>query len=55
MVAPDSSVSMIEEMEFEDADMVCSTSPEPEMCYGKLNRIHITFFFIAINFAIVLQ
>ncbi|KAG6802557.1 homeobox protein ceh-19 [Apis mellifera caucasica] len=33
LVAPDSSVSMIEEMEFEDADMVCSTSPEPEMCY----------------------
>ncbi|XP_017766659.1 PREDICTED: homeobox protein ceh-19-like isoform X1 [Eufriesea mexicana] len=33
LVAPDSSVSMTEEIEFDDADMVCSTSPEPEMCY----------------------
>ncbi|OAD61147.1 BarH-like 1 homeobox protein [Eufriesea mexicana] len=35
LVAPDSSVSMTEEIEFDDADMVCSTSPEPEMCYGS--------------------
>lgn len=48
MVAPDSSMSMIEEIEFDDADMVCSTSPEPEMCYGKLNRI-VKIFFITIN------
>ncbi|XP_026673567.1 homeobox protein ceh-19 isoform X2 [Ceratina calcarata] len=33
LVVPDSSMSMIEEIEFDDADVVCSTSPEPEMCY----------------------
>jgi len=35
LVAPDSSVSMAEEIELDDRDMVCSTSPEPEMYYGK--------------------
>ncbi|KOC65590.1 BarH-like 1 homeobox protein [Habropoda laboriosa] len=35
LVAPDSSMSMAEEIEFDDADMVCSTSPEAEMCYGS--------------------
>ncbi|XP_035727758.1 homeobox protein ceh-30-like [Vespa mandarinia] len=33
VVTPDSSVSMAEEIELDDTDMVCSTSPEPEMCY----------------------
>ncbi|KAI4482236.1 hypothetical protein M0804_008787 [Polistes exclamans] len=33
LVSPDSSVSMAEEIELDDTDMVCSTSPEPEMCY----------------------
>ncbi|XP_043257320.1 homeobox protein ceh-19-like [Colletes gigas] len=33
LVAPDSSMSVAEEAEFDDSDMVCSTSPEPEMCY----------------------
>nr|XP_033334857.1 homeobox protein ceh-19 [Megalopta genalis] len=33
LVAPDSSMIMVEDIEFDDADMVCSTSPEPEMCY----------------------
>ncbi|KAG7188746.1 hypothetical protein KM043_008366 [Ampulex compressa] len=33
LVAPDSSMSMTEELELDDTDMVCSTSPEPEMCY----------------------
>ncbi|KAL2749419.1 homeobox protein MSH-D-like [Vespula maculifrons] len=33
LVTPDSSVSMAEEIELDDTDMVCSTSPEPEMCY----------------------
>ncbi|XP_076754577.1 uncharacterized protein LOC143425560 [Xylocopa sonorina] len=33
LVAPDSSMSVAEEIEFDDADIVCSTSPEPEMCY----------------------
>ncbi|KAK2585624.1 hypothetical protein KPH14_010249 [Odynerus spinipes] len=33
LVTPDSSVSMAEEIELDDSDMVCSTSPEPEMCY----------------------
>ncbi|XP_014606977.1 PREDICTED: homeobox protein ceh-30-like [Polistes canadensis] len=35
LVSPDSSVSMAEEIELDDTDMVCSTSPEPEMCYGS--------------------
>lgn len=29
-------MSMAEEIEFNDVDLVCTT-PEPEMCYGKLN------------------
>lgn len=33
LVAPDSSMSMAEEIELDDADIVCSTSPEPEMYY----------------------
>ncbi|KAL6263352.1 hypothetical protein P5V15_006148 [Pogonomyrmex californicus] len=33
LVAPDSSMSMAEEIELDDTDMVCSTSPEPEMYY----------------------
>ncbi|KAL0118986.1 hypothetical protein PUN28_009548 [Cardiocondyla obscurior] len=33
VVAPDSSMSMAEEIELDDVDMVCSTSPEPEMYY----------------------
>ncbi|KAL2713333.1 homeobox protein MSH-D-like [Vespula squamosa] len=33
LVTPDSSVSMAEEIELDDTDVVCSTSPEPEMCY----------------------
>ncbi|XP_020279906.1 homeobox protein ceh-2-like [Pseudomyrmex gracilis] len=33
LVAPDSSMSMTEEIELDDTDMVCSTSPEPEMYY----------------------
>ncbi|XP_053986866.1 homeobox protein ceh-19-like [Hylaeus volcanicus] len=33
LVAPDSSMSMAEEAEFDDSDIVCSTTPEPEMCY----------------------
>ncbi|KAH0954434.1 hypothetical protein HN011_010042 [Eciton burchellii] len=33
LVAPDSSVSMAEEIELDDSDMVCSTSPEPEIYY----------------------
>ncbi|TGZ47704.1 UBX domain-containing protein 4 [Temnothorax longispinosus] len=33
VVAPDSSMSMAEEIELDDTDMVCSTSPEPEMYY----------------------
>ncbi|KAI4500478.1 hypothetical protein M0802_004440 [Mischocyttarus mexicanus] len=33
LVTPDSSVSMAEEIELDDSDMVCSTSPEPEMYY----------------------
>jgi len=37
LVAPDSSVSMAEEIELDDADMVCSTSPEPETYYGKFH------------------
>lgn len=32
LIAPDSSMSMAEEIEFNDVDLVCST-PEPEMCY----------------------
>ncbi|EGI60044.1 BarH-like 1 homeobox protein [Acromyrmex echinatior] len=35
LVAPDSSMSMAEEIELDDTDMVCSTSPEPEMYYGS--------------------
>ncbi|XP_077271747.1 uncharacterized protein LOC143902588 isoform X2 [Temnothorax americanus] len=34
VVAPDSSMSMAEEIELDDTDMVCSTSPEPEMYYA---------------------
>ncbi|XP_012527163.1 homeobox protein ceh-19 [Monomorium pharaonis] len=33
LVAPDSSMSMAEEIELDDTDIVCSTSPEPEMYY----------------------
>ncbi|XP_032682456.1 homeobox protein MSH-D-like isoform X2 [Odontomachus brunneus] len=33
LVAPDSSMLMAEEIELDDTDMVCSTSPEPEMYY----------------------
>ncbi|XP_012229584.2 homeobox protein ceh-2 [Linepithema humile] len=33
LVAPDSSMSMAEEIELDDTDMICSTSPEPEMYY----------------------
>ncbi|KYN06343.1 PREDICTED: homeobox protein ceh-19-like [Cyphomyrmex costatus] len=33
LVAPDSSMSMAEEIELDDTDMVCSTSPEPELYY----------------------
>ncbi|EFN79395.1 BarH-like 1 homeobox protein, partial [Harpegnathos saltator] len=33
LVAPDSSMSIAEEIELDDADMVCSTSPEPDMYY----------------------
>ncbi|KAG5319694.1 BARH1 protein, partial [Pseudoatta argentina] len=33
LVAPDSSMSMAEEIELDDTDMVGSTSPEPEMYY----------------------
>lgn len=39
LVTPDSSVSMAEEIELDDTDMVCSTSPEPEMCYGMYKII----------------
>jgi len=35
LVAPDSSMSMAEEIELDDTDMVCSTSLEPEMYYGE--------------------
>ncbi|XP_029674473.1 homeobox protein ceh-19-like [Formica exsecta] len=33
LVAPDSSMSMAEEIELDDTDIVCSTSPEPEIYY----------------------
>ncbi|KYQ52919.1 BarH-like 1 homeobox protein [Trachymyrmex zeteki] len=33
LVVPDSSMSMTEEIELDDTDMVCSTSPEPEIYY----------------------
>lgn len=39
LVTPDSSVSMAEEIELDDTDMICSTSPEPEMCYGMYKII----------------
>lgn len=32
-------MSVTEEVEFDDSDMVCSTSREPEMCYGESDRI----------------
>ena len=35
-VAADSSMSLTDEIEtLEDSDVVCSTSPEPEISYGK--------------------
>lgn len=37
LVAPDSSMSMAEEIELDDSNMVCSTSPEPEMYYGEFH------------------
>lgn len=39
-------MSMAEEIELDDTDMVCSTSPEPEIYYGEL--ISIIEFFISI-------
>ncbi|XP_015596658.1 homeobox protein slou isoform X2 [Cephus cinctus] len=33
MVVPDSSISINEETELEESDIVCSTSPEPEISY----------------------
>jgi len=43
LVAPDSSMSMAEEIELDDTDMVCSTSPESEMYYGEY---HYTLYYI---------
>jgi len=43
LVAPDSSMSMAEEIELDDTDMVCSTSLEPEMYYGEYIIRSITF------------
>lgn len=37
LVAPDSSISMAEEIELDDTDMVGSTSPEPEIYYGEFH------------------
>lgn len=42
LVAPDSSMSMAEEIELDDTDIVYSTSPEPEMYYGEFNYSHYT-------------
>lgn len=34
-VAPDSSMSLTDENELEDSEIACSTSPEPDISYGK--------------------